>query len=77
MVFLDRAFWEGGPEDPPTSGHKPAFALVRALARQAPEPFEDRLLLTDDEARVVSYITEANTEKRRRLRLADIRLTAP
>jgi predicted Rossmann-fold nucleotide-binding protein len=77
MVFLDRAFWEGGAEDPPTSGRKPLFALVRALARQAAEPFEDRLLSTDDEGRIVDFISDANPHEPRCVRLADIRLTAP
>ena len=77
MVFLGRTFWEADPQAPPTPGRKPVFALASALARQAAEPFEDRLLLTDDEGESVEFITTANAAKPRCIRLADIRLTAP
>jgi predicted Rossmann-fold nucleotide-binding protein len=71
MVFLDRAFWEGGSGAP---GALPVFPLVAALGRRARSPFTDALLLTDSEGDIAQFIIRANADKLDRLRIADLRL---
>jgi hypothetical protein len=75
MVFLGRRFW--GAKDPAPADGKPVFPLIQALAREAPRPFDDMLLASDDEDEIVAFLVAHNEDRAGKVRLADLRLCAP
>ena len=62
MVFFDRGVWDPARHEAITHA-KPVFQLVDALAREAPRPFPDVLLLTDDPARVAEFFLAHNADR--------------
>jgi hypothetical protein len=75
MVFFGGPFGHEADAADPLA--KPVFPLARALARAAVPPFDELLLRTDDADEAAAFIATANRRKLSRVRLADLRLSAP
>jgi predicted Rossmann-fold nucleotide-binding protein len=76
MVFLDSFYWnpdaDAAAGDRPDDHAKPAFPLVRKLAIEARYPFNELLMLSDDAAEIIAFLSAKNPCKTQRT--ADIRL---
>jgi hypothetical protein len=77
MVFLDKTFWADPSTASSLDGAKPLFPLVQALAREAASPFDEALLLTDDETQAAGFIFASNADTLGQMRVADLRLARP
>jgi predicted Rossmann-fold nucleotide-binding protein len=68
MILLGVDYWDPpSPTKPavgpvPNDPRKPVWPLLSALARQAGEPFQDALLLTDDAAEVAKFILDHHAQ---------------
>ena len=62
MVLLGTRFWN--PKKPGGAQAKPAWPLLRALARQADLPFGDAVLLSDDCDAIVALIAKGGSRRR-------------
>jgi len=61
MVLLGADFWNPGTRDDVDA--KPAWPLLRALARQAQTPFDDAILLSDDCDAIFAFIAKVGARR--------------
>jgi len=75
MVFLDADFWTARnlPKSGGASGGEPLLPLVQKMAADADPPFAASILVSDDAAAIADFL-DARNERRRGVRLADLRV---